>query len=118
MRSRPPESRGRRCPAVAEGLHLSEPYDTPPDKLEAIPAMITEIIDRHEHTRVDRSHFLDFGPSSLDIETVYYMEVPDFGIYAETRQSINLELYRRFQEEGIEFAFPTQTVHLQKAGGS
>lgn len=97
---------------------MSEPYDTPPDKLEAIPAMITEIIDRHEHTRVDRSHFLDFGPSSLDIETVYYMEVPDFGIYAETRQSINLELYRRFQEEGIEFAFPTQTVHLQKAGGS
>ncbi len=46
------------------------------------------------------------------------MEVPDFSIYAETRQRINLELYRRFQEEGIEFAFPTHTVHLQKAGGS
>ena len=97
---------------------LGVTYDTPPDKLEAIPGMITEIIGRHENARVDRCHFLDFGPSSLDIETVYYMEVPDFSIYAETRQRINLELYRRFQEEGIEFAFPTQTVHLQKAGGS
>ena len=93
-------------------------YDTPPDKLEAIPGMITEIVEGHDNTRMDRSHFLNFGPSSLDIETIYYMEVVDFTIYADTRQKINLELYRRFQEEGIEFAFPTQTVHVQTSGGT
>ncbi|MEE8146814.1 MAG: hypothetical protein V3T24_04360, partial [Longimicrobiales bacterium] len=97
---------------------LGVTYDTPPDKLEAIPGMITEIVEGHDNTRMDRSHFLNFGPSSLDIETIYYMEVVDFTIYADTRQKINLELYRRFHEEGIEFAFPTQTVHVQTSGGT
>lgn len=97
---------------------LGVTYDTPPDKLEAIPAIITEIVDRHENTRMDRCHFLNFGPSSLDVETVYYMLVPDYAVYADTQQKINFELYRRFQEEGIEFAFPTQTVHVQTSGGT
>jgi len=38
---------------------------------------------------------------------------PDFGLYMDIQEAINLEIFRRFAEEGIEFAYPTQTLYLQ-----
>lgn len=90
-------------------------YDTGYEKAKRIPRMIREIVEAQDRTRFDRAHFKGFGDSSLDFETVYFMLVPDFGTYMDTQQAINLELYRRFAEEGIEFAFPTRTVHVHGA---
>ena len=91
-------------------------YDTPPSQLRQIPQMIRESIESRENTRFDRSHFARFGPSSLDFETVFHMEVSDYSAFMDTQQAINLELYERFAKEGIEFAYPTQTILL--AGGA
>ena len=88
-------------------------YDTSSEKLERIPDLIREIIESRENTRFDRSFFMTFGDSALNIETVYYMLVPDFQTYGETHHAINLEIFRKFAEEGIEFAYPTQTVYLE-----
>jgi small-conductance mechanosensitive channel len=49
----------------------------------------------------------------LIFEVVFYVEEPDYTVYMDTQQAINLEIMRYFQEEGIEFAYPTQTVMLQ-----
>lgn len=87
-------------------------YDTPADKLEAIPTMIREAIEALDDVRFDRAHFKSFGASSLDFESVYYLLKPDFVTYMDAQQAINLQLVRRFAAEGIEFAFPTQTLHL------
>lgn len=87
-------------------------YDTPSEKLESIPIIIKEIIDKLEKTRFDRAHFKEFGDFSLNYEIVYYMLVPDYNDYMDAQQAINLELYRRFEKEGIEFAYPTQTILL------
>lgn len=87
-------------------------YDTGSEKLQRIPGMIREIIEAQEQVRFDRSHFKGFGDSTLDFETVYYVLVPDYTAYMDVQQAINLELYRRFAEEGVDFAFPTRTVHL------
>jgi len=87
-------------------------YDTPYEKLEAIPGMIREIIEARENTRFDRSHFSAYGESSLSFETVYYVLVPDYNAYMDTQQAINLAIYRQFEERGIEFAFPTRTIHV------
>jgi len=92
-------------------------YDTGFEKLQRIPGMIREIVVVQERVRFDRSHFKSFGDSSLDFETVYYMLVPDYTAYMDAQQAINLEIYRRFAEENIEFAFPTRTVHLYAAAG-
>jgi small-conductance mechanosensitive channel len=89
-------------------------YDTPADKLEAIPEMVRNVVEKHERTRFDRCHFKSFGDFALNIETVFFMTVPDYDVYMEVQQAINLDLYRLFAEEGIEFAFPTQTLHVQK----
>lgn len=87
-------------------------YDTPPDKLERIGAMVQQIIEQQEKARFDRAHFDSFGGSSLDFEVVYYVQDPEYNVYMDIQQAINIEIYRRFEEEGIEFAFPTRTVYL------
>ena len=72
--------------------------------------MVREIIEDQTETRFDRAHFKEFGSYALNFEVVYYMLTPDYVVYMDTQQAINLALFRRFAEEGIEFAFPTQTL--------
>jgi small-conductance mechanosensitive channel len=42
------------------------------------------------------------------------MTVPDYNAYMDTQQTINLELYERFEALGVEFAYPTQTLFLRQ----
>jgi small-conductance mechanosensitive channel len=90
-------------------------YETPIDLLERIPRLIREIVEAQTDTRFDRSHFAAHGAASLDFETVYYVRSPDYNRYMDIQQAINLAVYRRFAAEGIEFAFPTQTVFVRQA---
>jgi small-conductance mechanosensitive channel len=96
---------------------LGVEYQTPAEKLERIPTLIREAIERQGRTRFDRAHFKAFGPSSLDFEAVYYMLVPDYNAYMDVQQAVNLEIFRRFQEEGVNFAYPTQTLHIASMQG-
>ncbi|ADU50741.1 MscS Mechanosensitive ion channel [Thermaerobacter marianensis DSM 12885] len=91
-------------------------YGTPVEKLERIPAMVREIIEAQPQVRFDRGHFKQLGDSALIFEFVYFVTDPDYVLYMDTQQAINLAIYRRFMQEGIEFAFPTQTVHLVEEG--
>ena len=42
------------------------------------------------------------------------MTDPDYTIYMNVQETINQEIFRRFAEEAIEFAYPTQTLFIQK----
>ncbi len=88
-------------------------YGTSPEKLKKIPELVQSEIEKLDNTRFDRCHFKTFGASSLDFEAVYFMRVPDYAAYMETQQDINLGIYDRFTEAEIEFAFPTQTLHIE-----
>ncbi|MDD3650030.1 mechanosensitive ion channel family protein [Immundisolibacter sp.] len=87
-------------------------YDTPPDTLAAIPGWVRESVEAQPGTRFDRAHFKGFGESSLDFEVVYFVLDPDYNRYMDIQQAINLALVRRFAAEGVEFAFPTRTLHV------
>jgi len=89
-------------------------YETPTDVVEAIPSMVREIVERQMNVRFDRCHFRSFGNSALDFETVYYVDVPDYNVYMDTQQAINLGIMRAFEVEGIEFAYPTQTLYVRR----
>ncbi len=89
-------------------------YQTPYEKLKSIPGMIREIVEQQESTQFDRAHFAEYGDFSLVFEIVYFVLVPDFNVYRDIQQAINLELYRSFAEQGIEFAYPTQTLHIYR----
>jgi small-conductance mechanosensitive channel len=94
-------------------------YETPLEKLEAIPGMIRQAIENQAQTRFDRAHFKSYGDFALLFEVVYYVLTPDYAAYMNAQQAVNLELFRRFHEAGIEFPYPTQTLHLARraAGG-
>ena len=87
-------------------------FDATADQAEAVPAVVRKIIESHPQLRFDRAHFKAFGASSLDYEVVYIVEDPSFGVYMDMQQSINLALMREFKTMGVEFAFPTRTVHI------
>mgnify|MGYP001032549934 CR=1 FL=1 len=48
-----------------------------------------------------------------DFAALPHMLVPDFQTYGEANHAINLEIVRRFAEEGIEFAYPTQKIYVE-----
>lgn len=89
-------------------------YGTPLEKLERIPSIIREVVEAQPNCCFDRSHFAALGSFALSFETVYFVTVPEYAVYMDVQQSINLGLFRRFREEGIEFAYPTQTLILEK----
>jgi len=88
-------------------------YQTPAEKVKKIPLIILQIIEAQPKTQFDRAHFVKFGSSSLDFEVVYNVLVPDYNIYMDIQQGINLAIMDRFANEGIEFAYPTQTLFFQ-----
>jgi small-conductance mechanosensitive channel len=95
---------------------LGVTYDTPREKIAAIPGMIREIIESQPEVRFDRAHFRDFGAYSLNFEVVYFVLSPNYALYMDRQQAINLAIYDRFAEHGIEFAFPTQTLLVESPG--
>jgi small-conductance mechanosensitive channel len=93
---------------------LGVTYQTPAEKLERIPSLIRAAIEAQEHVRFDRSHFSSYGDFSLNFETVYYVDSSDYKQHMDILQAVNLTLYRSFAAEGIEFAYPTQTLFIEK----
>jgi small-conductance mechanosensitive channel len=89
-------------------------YQTPADKLKAIPGIVREIIQAQPQVRFDRAHFKEYGAYSLNFEIVYYVLNSDYAVYMDVQQQINFALYERFAQEGIEFAYPTQTVFVAR----
>ncbi len=88
-------------------------YDTPPDKLVRIPGIVAEIIGAQDAARLDRAHFKELGESAYNFEVVYWVVDPEYRKYMDIQQAINLQLVREFAREGIGFAFPTRTVHVE-----
>lgn len=89
-------------------------YDTKPEKIEAVPKIVEKIIDDVELAEFDRCHFAEYGSSSLNFEIVLYINSSDYNDYMDARQKINLNIYKAFVKEGIEFAYPTQTLFVKK----
>lgn len=95
-------------------FHFGVTYDTPIEKLKKIPDMVRKIVDSNELATVDRIHFKEFGDFSLNFEIVYYMNSKDYAKYMDTQQEINFAIKEAFEKEGIEMAFPTQTIFLNR----
>ena len=97
-------------------FNIGVTYQTPRDQLTRIPTIIREAVEAQESTRFDRSHFKEYGAFSLNFESVYYVLGPDYNTFMDIQQAINLHIHERFEQEGIEFAYPTQTLFLQRQG--
>jgi MscS family membrane protein len=105
---------GRR-PYIRRVANLTITYDTPPEKIDRALEIVKEILDNHEGMKEGlppRVFFSDFNPYSLNIIVFYWYHPPDYWNHMAFSERFNKEVFRRFSEEGIEFAFPTQTLYL------
>jgi len=95
-------------------LTLSVLYQTPPDQLRQIPEIIRSITSELEGVTLDRIHLAGFGDYSINFEMVYWVESSDFSLFMDKKQSILLRIFDEFIKNGIEFAYPTQSIFIEK----
>jgi small-conductance mechanosensitive channel len=89
-------------------------YQTALEQLKIIPGLIKDIIDKIKDAVFDRAHFFSYGDFSLVFEVVYYVLSSDYNKYMDIQQEVNFAIKREFEARGIEFAYPTQTLYLNK----
>ena len=97
-----------------ESFNLGVTYETKQEKLEKIPSIIKQIVSKYKSAEFDRCHFVTYGDFSLIFEIVYFVDIVDYSEFLDIKQKINLEIFKKFQDEKIEFAYPTQTVIVNK----
>ncbi len=90
-------------------------YDTPPEKIEAFCEGIKNILNANEFVRKDYFHvcFSGYGDFSLNIMVYFFLVVGDWSEELVERQNIYLEILRLAEELNVEFAFPTQSLHVE-----
>lgn len=93
-------------------------YQTSLDQIKEVPVIIKGVIEGVNDTVFDRAHFSSFGDFSLDIEVVYYVLSSDYNRYMDIQQNINFAIKEEFEKRGIEFAYPTQTLFVEKDEGN
>ncbi|MGB0757041.1 MAG: mechanosensitive ion channel family protein [Patescibacteria group bacterium] len=89
-------------------------YETPQEKLEKIPKIVQSSIEAQDLAEFDRCHFDLYADSSLQFEAVYHIPTSDYAEYMDVKQAIHLAVFKAFAEEKIEFAYPTQTLYVNK----
>jgi MscS family membrane protein len=102
-------------PYIRRIINLTITYDTQPEKVDRALEIVKEILNNHEGRHKDyppRVYFNDFNSSSLNIVVIYWYHPPKYWDFMAFSERFNKEVFRRFNEEGIDFAFPTQTLYL------
>ncbi|HWB25679.1 MAG TPA: mechanosensitive ion channel family protein [Chitinophagaceae bacterium] len=87
-------------------------YQTSADTLKRVPQIVKDIIAKQADVRYDRGNFSGFGDSSLNFEFVYYVLSSDYNLYMDRQQTIYFDIFRMFEKNNIQFAYPTTTVFL------
>ncbi|PQO31990.1 mechanosensitive ion channel family protein [Bremerella cremea] len=89
-------------------------YDTTPEQIDAFCEGIRELIRRQPYTRKDYYQvFLnEFNNSSLDILVNLYLDCNDWSVELRERHRLFVDIVRLAKRLGVQFAFPTQTIHL------
>ncbi len=112
------ENVGRR-PFIRRTSNITITYDSGHTKAERAVEIIKEILAKVPEVNADRDkpprvYFNDFNDWSLNIYMSYWVKPPDYWLYQQVNELVNLEMMKMFEAEGIEFAFPTQTLYVKK----
>lgn len=91
-------------------------YQTEPDNARRIPGLLKQIVEEND-ARFVRSGFVGFGDSSINFELDFDIISSDYEVVYEGRHKIGLAILQKFNEEGLEFAYPTQTTFTSGPDG-
>ena len=101
-------------PTIRKYCVIGITYDSGYEKMKKALQILQEILEERKDLEEARMvRFRAFGAHSLDIHLLYRVSGTDWAAYLKAEEEINLEILRRFDEEGIEIAFPTQTLYVK-----
>src|SRR3984957_13727649 len=89
-------------------------YDTPADKLKAMPKLLENIVREHAQARFERCHLKSLGESSFQFELSYFVQQPSINPMLDLQQAVNFRIIDELRRLGVHFAYPTQLVVLDK----
>lgn len=91
-------------------------YDTPPEKIDAFCEGVRALIQLHPYMRKDyyQVYFNQYNAASLDILVYVFWATPDWNTELRERHRFLLDVLRLAKQLGVEFAYPTQTLHLKQ----
>ncbi len=92
-------------------------HDARASQLQKIPEIVRRAVETAGNTRFDRAHFKEFGENALNFEVVYFVTDPDFNLYMDIQQRINLTILEGLENLGTAFALPTRTIQLVRRDG-
>ena len=112
------ENIGRR-PYIRRISNITITYDCGYTKAKRAVEIIKDVLAGVPQLNTDpekppRVYFSDFNDWSLNIYMSYWVRPPDYWLYHQVNEQVNLEIMKRFEAEQIEFAFPTQTLYVKK----
>jgi MscS family membrane protein len=98
--------------------NLSLTYSTPPDRIEAFCEGVRELIRRQPHTRKDNYDVWvgEFAASSIDVVLNCFHDIPEGVNEPQERHRLFMDILNLAARLGVEFAFPTRTIHLSPSG--
>ena len=96
--------------------YVVSPEEHPECSMEA-KSILEDILNEHQGLDpkgelLPRVYLSDLSASSLDFKCMYWYHPPAYWDFMEMSEKVNLQILSRFNEAKIEFAFPTQKVHL------
>ena len=96
---------------------LALTYDTAPEKIDAFCEGIRTLISLHPYMRKDyyQVYFNEYSSASLDILVYVFWATPDWNTELRERHRFLLDVLRLAKQLGVEFAYPTQTLHLKQS---
>lgn len=100
-------------PSIRTVLNYGLTYDTPSHRIDEAAKLLRTIFTAHPLTGECHVTFNRFDASALNIEVNHQCNTRDWPTYLATLHGLNLQVKERFDAAGLEFAFPTQTVHLK-----
>lgn len=107
------ENVGRR-PHIRKIADIHIPLDTPRENLQKALAIIRAALDDHEGMDPDfppRVFFTDFVPTAFSIRVIYWYNPPHYWDFLAFSEKVNLEIFRAFEEHGIQFSLPFRVTH-------
>lgn len=112
------ENVGRR-PFIRRTSNITITYDSGHSKAKQAVKIIKEVMEKVPEINSDPEHpprvyFSDFNDWSLNIYMSYWVKPPNYWVYHEVNERVNLEIMKRFEAAQIEFAFPSQTLYVKK----
>ena len=93
-------------------------YQTSLQKLTRINEIVREAVAAQPDAELERVHFQSFGDFALIFEVAYQVRKPEYQVYMDVQQAINLHIFDAFSKEGIDMAYPTQTLLISQSGSS